>query len=66
MSHKTGRPRAENPKDVVIRCRISKDFNSEIENYCRIHNVTKTDIIRAGIETVIRKEVAATTDERNP
>ena len=65
MGHKSGRPKAENPKEVVIRCRVSKDFSNEIEDFCKVHNVTKADVIRMGISTVLKEEVAATTNDRN-
>lgn len=55
MSPRTGRPKAENPKDVVIRCRISKELNEKIESYCRKHGTTKTAVMIKGIETVIKE-----------
>lgn len=66
MGHKTGRPKIDNPKEVVIRCRVSKDFKNEIENFCKIHNVTKTDMITMGIKAILKEEVAATVYDRNP
>lgn len=65
MSHKSGRPKVDNPKEVVIRCRVSKAFNSEIEDFCKIHNVTKSDIITMGIKAILKEEVAATSNDRN-
>ena len=55
MSPRTGRPKTGNAKDVVIRCRISKELNERIEQYCKENNVTKTDVMIKGIETVIKK-----------
>ena len=55
MSPRTGRPKADNTKDVVIRCRVSKEFNKKIEEYCEKHGVTKTDVIIKGIEVIIKE-----------
>lgn len=55
MSPRTGRPKVDNPKDIVIRCRISKELNEQIEKYCSEHGVTKTEVMIKGIESVIKK-----------
>lgn len=56
MSPRTGRPKADNPKDIVIRCRISKELNERIERYCSEHRVTKTEVMIKGIESVIKNK----------
>jgi hypothetical protein len=55
MSPRTGRPKADNSKDIVIRCRITKELNDKIEKYCHSHGTTKTDVMIKGITSVIEK-----------
>lgn len=56
MSHRTGRPKSDNSKDITIRCRIGKDLNDKLNDYCKRNNVTKTAVMIQGIKDVIEKE----------
>lgn len=53
MSPRTGRPKSENTKDAVIRCRVTKELNEQLENYCKNNNVTKSEIMIKGIKQII-------------
>ncbi len=55
MSPRTGRPKVEKPKTVEVKARIDEETNKRLIAYCRENNVTKTDVVRQGIETVIKK-----------
>lgn len=56
-SHKkTGRPKIDNKKDTVIRCRVTKEFNEKLEDYCEKSGKTKTAVIVEGVETVIKRK----------
>lgn len=45
MSPRTGRPKTDNPKDVTIRCRVTKDLNNRLEEYCKEKGTTKSNVI---------------------
>ena len=53
MSPRTGRPKAEKPKTVEVKARIDEETNTRLEKYCEEHAVTRTDVVRKGIETVL-------------
>lgn len=53
MSPRTGRPKAENPKSIEVKARIDSSLNEKLENYCAEHNVTRTAVVRKGIELVL-------------
>lgn len=55
MSPRMGRPKAEKPKTVEVKARIDEETNRRLLEYCEKHHVTKTEVLRQGIETVIRK-----------
>lgn len=54
-SHKKrGRPKTGNAKEIVLRCRISDDLHKRLTEYCERNNVTKTEVITKGVESVIK------------
>ncbi|WP_302138410.1 CopG family transcriptional regulator [Clostridium phoceensis] len=53
LSPRTGRPKAEKPKTVEVKARIDEETNTRLEKYCEEHAVTRTDVVRKGIETVL-------------
>lgn len=53
MSPRTGRPKAENPLTVVVKARISVETNNRLIEYCKNNNVTRTDVVRMGVEKII-------------
>ncbi len=53
MSPKTGRPKSDNPKCVDIKVRIDNEMNKKLIEYALKHNVSRTEVIRKGIELVL-------------
>ena len=51
-----GRPKSENAKDVTIRCRVTKELNSRLEDYCTTRKTTKSAVMIKGIESVIKEK----------
>ncbi|CCY22197.1 putative uncharacterized protein [Firmicutes bacterium CAG:24] len=56
MSPRTGRPKSESPKTVEVKARIDEKTNEKLNYYCERHNVTRTDVVRKGIDEVLGKE----------
>lgn len=56
MSPRTGRPKAEKPKTVEVKARIDKETNERLEKYCKENGVTRTEVVREGIETVLGRK----------
>ncbi len=56
MSPKTGRPKSENPLTVEVKARIDEETNKKLVQYCKLNNVTRTDVVREGIKKVIEKK----------
>lgn len=53
---RTGRPKADNAKDVTIRCRITSNMNERLEKYCKDNHTTKSAVMIKGIETALNKK----------
>lgn len=56
MSPRTGRPRVDNPKTIEVKARIDEETNKRLEEYCKKNQVSRTDVVRLGIEKVLKKE----------
>ena len=56
MSPRTGRPKAENPKNVDLKIRFDQTTNEKLLEYCSKHGVTRTEAIRQGIDLLLRQE----------
>ena len=56
MSPRTGRPKAENPKDIQLKIRADKQTIEDLDFCCEKLDKTRSDIIRLGIQNV-RSEV---------
>ncbi len=56
MSPRTGRPKAENPKEIEVKARIDEETNERLQAYCKKHGKTRTDVVREGIELVLGQE----------
>ena len=52
MSPRTGRPKSDNPKDLQIKIRADKETVDDLEYCCKQGNLTKSDVIRLGIQKV--------------
>ena len=56
MSPRTGRPKSDNPKDVDIKVRVDSETNQRLIMFAEEHNLTRTEVIRRGIEMVLQKK----------
>lgn len=52
MSPRTGRPKAENPKDIQLKIRADEQTMRDLDFCCEILNKNRSDIIRLGIQKV--------------
>lgn len=52
MSPRTGRPKSENPKDIQLKIRADKQTVEDLEYCCQKTSLTKSDVIRLGIQKV--------------
>jgi hypothetical protein len=57
MSPRTGRPKTDNPKTVEVKARIDKRTNERLVDYCDRNNVSRTDVVRKGIEIVLDNKI---------
>nr|WP_249312318.1 CopG family transcriptional regulator [Congzhengia minquanensis] len=53
MSPRTGRPKSENPKNIDLKVRIDETTNRQLVDYCKTHNITRTEAIRMGIHLIL-------------
>lgn len=53
MSPRTGRPKANNPLTVEVKARIDIKTNEKLNDFCKRNNITRTEVVRKGIEKVI-------------
>lgn len=53
MSPKTGRPKVDNPNDVNLTVRISKELSQRLTEYCTENFLSKGEVVREGIEHVL-------------
>lgn len=56
MSPKTGRPKADNPKDIRYSVRLDAQTEIRLVHYCKEHGITKGEAIRKGIHLLLSKE----------
>lgn len=54
MAH-IGRPKSVTPKSIEVKARIDVETNNRLVNYCKRNNKTRTDVVREGINLVIKK-----------
>jgi hypothetical protein len=52
MSPCTGRPKAENPKNIQLKIRADEKTMQDLDFCCERLNKTRSDIIRLGIQKV--------------
>lgn len=52
MSPRTGRPKAENPKDIQLKIRADEQTMRDLDFCCECLNKNRSDIIRLGIQKV--------------
>ena len=56
MSPRTGRPKAENPKDVRFSIRLDAETDQRLDDYCAKNNITRAEAIRKGINLLLGKK----------
>lgn len=56
MSPRTGRPKSDNPKTVEVKARIDESMNNRLNAYCERNNITRTDVVRRGIEKILEEK----------
>ena len=52
MSPRTGRPKAENPKNIQVKFLADRETVADLSFCCEKLSKTKSDIIRMGIQKV--------------
>lgn len=52
MPPRTGRPKAENPKDIQLKIRADKQTIEDLDFCCEQMDKNRSDIIRLGIQKV--------------
>lgn len=55
MPPRTGRPKAENPKNIHYSIRIDGETEKRLSEYCLQHNISKGEAIRQGIHLLLDK-----------
>jgi hypothetical protein len=56
MSPRTGRPKAENPKDIDVKVRFDRVTHEKLLAYCQEHGITRTEAIRKAVQTLLDAE----------
>ena len=56
MSPRTGRPKAENPKDVRFSIRLDAETVKKLMEYCQANGVSKGEAIRKGIQLLLAQQ----------
>ena len=56
MSPRTGRPKAEKPKDIRYSIRLDEETEKKLQAYCELHKITKGEAIRQGIHLLLEKK----------
>ena len=52
MSPRTGRPKAESPKDIQLKIRADRQLMDDLDYCCEKMNKNRSDIIRLGIQKI--------------
>lgn len=50
---RTGRPRAEKPKDIKYSIRMDAETEQKLKAYCEQHGITKGEAIRQAIQLLL-------------
>jgi hypothetical protein len=56
LSPRTGRPKAENPKNISIKIRFDEETNESLMKYCEKNKISRTDAIRKGLKMLLSEE----------
>ena len=47
---RTGRPKADNPKDCDVKVRFDSQKHQKLLDYCKKHGISKAEAIRNGVD----------------
>jgi hypothetical protein len=47
---RTGRPKAENPKNLNVTVRFDADTYQRLDNYCKENQQSKADVVRISVK----------------
>jgi len=53
MSPKTGRPKADKPKDIRYSVRLDNETEQRLKEYCDKNGITKGEAIRQGVHLLL-------------
>ena len=56
MSPRTGRPKADKPKDIKYSIRLDAETEIRLNEYCKEHDITKGEAIRRGIHLLLQQK----------
>ncbi len=56
MSPRTGRPKADKPKDIKYSIRIDAETEEKLKLYCENHGISKGEAIRKGIYLLLKQK----------
>lgn len=56
MSPRTGRPKADKPKDIKYSIRLDLETEIKLNSYCKEHGISKGEAIRQGIYLLLQKK----------
>lgn len=56
MSPKTGRPKAEKPKEIRYSIRLDSETEEKLKEYCNNHGITRGEAIRQGIHLLLNEK----------
>ena len=52
---RTGRPRAEKPKEIKYSIRMDAETEQKLKVYCEQHGIAKAEAIRQAIQLLLEK-----------
>jgi len=53
VSPRTGRPKADNPKDIRYSVRFDSETEARLKEYCEKNGITKGEAIRKGVHLLL-------------
>ncbi|RGX55869.1 CopG family transcriptional regulator [Anaerotruncus sp. AF02-27] len=56
MSPRTGRPKAEKPKDIRYSVRLDTETEARLQAFCDEHKISKGEAIRQGIHLLLAQK----------
>ncbi|AXI27287.1 CopG family transcriptional regulator [Gemella sp. ND 6198] len=56
MKPRKGRPKSDNPLNVDLKVRVTEETNKKLLDYAKKNNLTKVEVIRKGIEIVLKSD----------